>query len=132
MAAVDRCSRPVDLTGGVELGQQLVVQLLPDTGLLPRPKPPPAGDPRAVAELLGKVAPRDPGVQHVQDPVERLAIIERESTRVPETALADGGISGSNSAHSRSSISKREGTSTTSNHREHRPQVQGYNQNPSF
>jgi hypothetical protein len=90
MAAIDRSARPVDLTGGVELFQQLVMQPLPDTGLLPGPQPPPAGHPRAVAELLGKVAPRDPGVQHVQDPVERLAIIEREPTRVPETALADG------------------------------------------
>src|SRR5215210_1267275 len=65
------------------------MQRLPDAGLLPGPQSPPARHPGAVAELLRQVAPGDPGMQHVQDPVECLAVIQREPARMPEASLAD-------------------------------------------
>ena len=68
VARVGDRPRPVELAGGVQLGQQQLVQPLPDAGLLPVPQPPPAGHPAAEAELLRQVLPGDPGVQHEQDP----------------------------------------------------------------
>ncbi len=44
--------RPVDLPGRVQTDQKAMVQLLPDPGRLPVAQAPPAGHPRAVAELL--------------------------------------------------------------------------------
>lgn len=39
------------------------MELVPDTGLAPGGKPPPAGYARAEAQLLGQVLPLDAGVQ---------------------------------------------------------------------
>jgi len=41
VGAVDHRPRPVQSPGSVQLGQQLLVQLLPDPGLLPVAQPPP-------------------------------------------------------------------------------------------
>jgi hypothetical protein len=53
---------------------------LPHAGLLPLPQPPPARHARAVTKLRRQVVPRDPRVQHVQVPVQRLAIIKPPTT----------------------------------------------------
>ena len=44
------------------------------TGLLPLLQPAPAGVARPVSELLRQMHPRDPRVQHEQDPLQRLPI----------------------------------------------------------
>src|SRR5919112_145518 len=80
--AVDGSPRPVDRPGGVELDQQLLMQRVPDAGLLPVPEPSPARHAGPVAVLLGQVLPRDPGVQDVQDAVEDLAVGQRLATGV--------------------------------------------------
>ena len=54
---------------------------------VPVPQPPPAGHPRAVAQLLRQELPRDAGVQHEQDPAQRLAVIQPPPSRMPEPAL---------------------------------------------
>lgn len=65
---------------GPQLGQQQLVQALPDSGRVPVPQPSPAGHPRAEAQLLGQKLPADPGVQHEQDPAQRLATIQSLTT----------------------------------------------------
>jgi hypothetical protein len=48
-------------------GQQKLVQLLPYSGLMPVPQPPPAGHARAQAGLLRQELPGDAGAEHEQD-----------------------------------------------------------------
>ena len=79
--------RPLELLGGVQLGEQQLVQPLPDAGLLPGPQPPPRGHPAAEPELLRQMLPADPGVQHEQDPLQRQPVIERLATRIAEAPL---------------------------------------------
>jgi hypothetical protein len=67
---------PLELIGGVQLGQQQPVQLRPDTDLLPGTQPAPGSHPAAEAELLGQVLPADPGVEHEQDALQDLAVIK--------------------------------------------------------
>ncbi len=69
--------RPLDLTRRPQLGQQERVQPLPDTGLLPLIHPPVTGRADAEPELERQMPPRDPGVQHKQDPLQRLPIGSR-------------------------------------------------------
>src|SRR5579859_4314721 len=89
MTGVRGRTRPVDFACGIQLDQQSLMQCVPHPGLLPVAQPPPARDARAVAVLARQVLPRDPGVQNVQDPIEREAVIDRLATRVAATALAD-------------------------------------------
>ena len=89
MARVSDRARPVDLTGTMQPPEQLMVQTLPHAGLLPLAQPPPARHTRAIAKLRRQVVPRDPRVQHVQDPVQRLAVIKPVAARVPEAARHD-------------------------------------------
>lgn len=84
MTGVGDRARPVDLAGLVQTLEQLVVQALPLPGLLPLAQPPPARHARAIPELQRQVVPRDPGMQHVEDAVQRLSIIE------PACDLGDG------------------------------------------
>src|SRR5215204_5386004 len=71
VAGVGDRPRPLDLTSGVQSGEQQLVQALPDPGPLPLVQAPPAGRARAEAELERQVAPGEPRVQHEQDPAER-------------------------------------------------------------
>src|ERR1035437_194796 len=89
MAAVDRGARPIDRPGRVELAQQLLMQAIPHAGLLPVAQAPPTRHTRPVAVLLRQILPRDPGVQHVQDPIERETIGDRLATRIAMAALTD-------------------------------------------
>lgn len=77
--------RPVQPGRGVQLGEQDLVQPLPDTGPVPVPQPAPAG--HAQAELLRKVFPLDVRVQDVQGPAQHLAIGDRQTTGVAEPAF---------------------------------------------
>src|SRR5262249_59648863 len=49
---------------------------------LPPLQPPPAGHPRATAHLLRQVLPRDPRLQHKQDPRQHPAIVDPLAPRV--------------------------------------------------
>lgn len=71
----------------MQLGQQHLVQPLPDTCLVSIPKPSPAGHARAEAELLGQVFPLDTGVQNEEDPAQHLPVRYRPAARVPEPSL---------------------------------------------
>src|SRR5690242_8247982 len=73
--------------GGVEPGQQHLVQPLPHSRLVPVPQPPPAGHPRPVSQLLRRELPRDAGVQHEQDPAQRVAVIQPPPAGMPEPPL---------------------------------------------
>jgi hypothetical protein len=63
------------------------VQPLPHPRLLPLIQTTPTGHTRAEAELERQVRPRDPGVQHEQDPLQRLPIRQPLPTRITEAPL---------------------------------------------
>src|SRR5262249_47607323 len=71
----------------MQLREQKLVQTLPDTGLLPRPQPPPGRHPTTETELLRQMLPADPGVEHEQDSLQRQPIIERLATRIAKAAF---------------------------------------------
>src|SRR6476646_9880848 len=50
--AVNHRPGPVQRPGGVQLGQQRLMQMLPDPGLVPVPQAPPARHPGAEPQLL--------------------------------------------------------------------------------
>ena len=74
MTTISHRARPLDLTCRLQLSKKQRVQPLPDTGLLPLDHPPIAGRARTEAELERQMPPRDPGVEHEQDPLQRLPI----------------------------------------------------------
>src|SRR6185503_14559547 len=84
-AAIDGGARPVDSIVGLKLGEQRLVQSLPDSRGLPVPKAPPAGHAAAAAKFLGQVFPRDAGLEHKQDSRESLAVVDRFSSRKAES-----------------------------------------------
>ena len=85
MARVNRCAGPVDLARGIQLHEQLLVQRVPHARLLPGPQPPPARHARAIAVLARQILPRDPGVQHMQDPIEHQPIVDRLAAGIAPT-----------------------------------------------
>ena len=87
MAGVGDRALPFQLVERVQLGEQQLVQPLPHSGLLPGAKPPPSGHAAAKAELLRQMLPADPGVQHEQDPLLHLPVVERLAARIAETPL---------------------------------------------
>src|SRR3954447_6164591 len=76
-AAVDQRPIPVDPIRLVQLGQEPLVELLPDPGLVPVAEPPPAGHAATAAHLLGEVLPVDAGLQDEEDAGQRLAVVDR-------------------------------------------------------
>jgi hypothetical protein len=72
---------------GPQLGQQHLVQALPDPGLVPVPQPPLAGHARAEAQLLRQELPADPGVEHEQDPAHHLPVLQALTARTSVSAL---------------------------------------------
>lgn len=87
MAGVNGCPRPVDLPRSVQLHQQLLVKRVPHPGLLPGPQSPPARHPRPITVLARQILPSDPGVQHMQDPIERQPIVDRLATWIATPTL---------------------------------------------
>jgi hypothetical protein len=85
MAGVSGCSGPVDLPGTVQALKDPLVQLLPDPGLLPFPQPSPARHTGPIPELHWQITPRDPRVQHEQDPVQSSPIIQTLAARITPT-----------------------------------------------
>ena len=74
---VDGGPGPVDLAVVAQPVQQPMVQGLPDAGLLPVAKPPPAGHTAATAQLLGRQQPPGhPGAQHIDDPAEHGPVLD--------------------------------------------------------
>jgi len=71
----------------MQLCQQYLVQRTPHPGLMPVAQPAPAGHARAEAEFLGQELPWDRGVEHEQDPAQRLAVIQPPTAGMPEPAL---------------------------------------------
>src|SRR3954470_18163486 len=76
-AAVDQRPIPVDPIRLVQLGQEPLVELLPDPGLVPVAEPPPAGHAATAAHLLGEILPVDAGLQDEEDAGQRLAVVDR-------------------------------------------------------
>jgi hypothetical protein len=67
------------------------MELIPDAGVGAIAQPPPAGHPRAVAQLLSEPVPADAGGQDDQDVVEAGAVVKRESA---EASAGGGGTAG--------------------------------------
>jgi hypothetical protein len=89
MGTVDHRPGPIQRTRSMQFGQQRLVQTLPDTGLVPITQPPPTRHPRAEAQLLRQELPRNPGVEHEQDPGQDLPVIQTLAARVIGTARHD-------------------------------------------
>jgi hypothetical protein len=70
-----------------QLAQKQRVQSLPDARLLPLVQAAIASRAGAEAELERQMPPRDPGMQHEQDPPQRSPIIQPLPTRMPEPPL---------------------------------------------
>src|ERR1043165_5992050 len=73
---------PVQSAGGMQFGQQRLVQTLPDTRVVPVTQSAPAGQPRAEAQFLGQELPRNPVVEHEQDAGQDLPVIQTLAARV--------------------------------------------------
>src|SRR5262249_21354381 len=68
-----------------------LVQLLPHPSVLPVPQPPPGGHARPEAQFPGgRELPRDPGVQHEQDPGQDLPVVQPLPAGVAGAAREDG------------------------------------------
>ena len=78
------------------------MQPLPNARLLPLVEAPVAGRARAEAELERQMPPGDPGVQHEQDPLQRLPVRQPLATRENGTAAPPAASSGSTRCHSAS------------------------------
>src|SRR6266540_1622549 len=87
MAGIRDRPRPLELTGGPQLGKQQRVQPLPDARPLPLIQTAVAGRASAEAELERQMSPGDPRVQHEQDPLQRLPIRQPLPARIAEAAL---------------------------------------------
>src|SRR5512135_270200 len=83
MGGVDERGVQVEPAGGAQLGQQPLVQLLPDPDGLPVPQSPPAGHPRA-AERRWEIPPGHPGPQDEHDPGQRGSVVHRPATWIAE------------------------------------------------
>jgi len=80
---VDHRAGPVQLPGGVQFGQQQLVQPLPHPGGVPLLQASPAGHPGPEPQLLGQELPPDSGVQHEQDPTQHLPVRDPPTSRMP-------------------------------------------------
>jgi hypothetical protein len=71
----------------MQLGEQERMHTLPNAGLLPLDHPPVTGRARAETELKRQMPPRDPRVEHKQDPLQGSAIIKPLATRIAKATL---------------------------------------------
>ena len=74
-ATLNRDTRPVDLIRSIQFGQQLFVELLPNSGLGPVPKATPTRHPGTATQLLGQILPGDAGLEDKEYADQRLAIL---------------------------------------------------------
>ncbi len=84
--SIEAGTLPIDLVVLTQPAQQRQVQSMPYTGRLPISQTSPARHATAEAQLLREVFPRDAGLQHIQDAVERSSVIDR----APPSALGRG------------------------------------------
>jgi hypothetical protein len=73
---VDDGPGEIDPVGTTQLGQQHVVDLVPNSGRLPVAPSPPARHSATTSHLLGQVFPGNAGFEDEDDPGQGLAIIE--------------------------------------------------------
>src|SRR3712207_182498 len=66
--------RPIQFPLLTEPVEHRLVHLVEHAGIRPLAHPPPAGPPRAVAQLGGQLGPTDPGGQHEGDALEHIAV----------------------------------------------------------
>ncbi|CAL9330829.1 hypothetical protein SUDANB58_00065 [Streptomyces sp. enrichment culture] len=83
VGAADHRPRHVQPAGGPQPGRQHLVQALPDPGVVPVPKPAPAGHARAEARPGRRPLPPDARAEDGQDAAQHLAVIQRLAARVP-------------------------------------------------
>lgn len=79
--AVHACAGLVEFAGRVKLGEQYVVQLLEDSGLLSAVQSAPAGLSGAESQLRGQKLSGDVLVQDVQDALQAQPVVYRLRTR---------------------------------------------------
>jgi hypothetical protein len=71
----------------MQFREQERVHALPHAGLLPLDHPAVAGRAGPEAELERQMPPRDPRVEHEQDPLQRSAIRQPHTTRITKATL---------------------------------------------
>jgi hypothetical protein len=84
MGGVDDRGRQVQLPGGAQLAQDLLVQLLPEACGAPLIQPPPAGRPGHPEQAGRDTVPANPVAQHPQDPLQRRTVIGTPPSRMLE------------------------------------------------
>ena len=87
MTRVGDRPRPFQLPGRTKLGKQNRMQPLPDTCPLPLIHPPMTGRTSTEPELRRQMPPRDPGMQHKQDPLQRQPVRHPLPARVAKAPL---------------------------------------------
>jgi len=86
MSGVDQHGRQVEQSGGTQFGEQCLVQLLPDPGLLPLGQPPPARGAGGAEQGRGQPVPADAGAHDVEDALQRSPVIRTPSTWIAEAS----------------------------------------------
>ena len=84
LGTIDRGAGPIELVGLLELGQEDLVQLLPDPGPLPGIEVVQAGHATATAHLLGQLLPGDARLEDEDDAGEDLSVIQGLAPGEPE------------------------------------------------
>src|SRR5439155_15283481 len=87
---IDRAPLPIDLVGAAQLGQQQLVQALPNAGAVPVLETVEAGHAAAAAHLLGEVLPGDAGLEDEEDAGEHLAVVQGLAAGEAEAARLVG------------------------------------------
>ncbi len=77
--SIDAHTLPIDLVVLTQPTQHRQMQPMPYTGRLPVSQTSPIRHATAEAQFLREVFPRDTGLQHIQDAVERSSVIDRAS-----------------------------------------------------
>ena len=87
MTRVGDRPRPLQLPGSTKLGKQNRMQPLPDPGPLPLIHPAVTRRTSTEPELRRQMPPRDPGMQHKQDPLQRQPVRHPLPARITKAPL---------------------------------------------
>ena len=87
MGGVDGGPGEVRSVPAAQAGRQDGLEVLPDAGLVPVPRPTPAGHARAEAQFLRQSLPLDVGGQHERDALQSFAVVQPLAAWVIVTAL---------------------------------------------